>query len=133
MDDLIEVSLSSPAKVGARVLMAGVHRVSPAENEALCAAGVVAVSGDGVTAADVLRVEIGTPQDTLLARLDEADRMVSVERQNVADLTEKLTAAHAELEALKAAAGAEKLTIAMPPVAKNTPRQIIAKKGAATS
>ncbi len=134
MEDQVEVTLHSPVKLGLCVLIAGTHKVSPADLRDLTAAGVVASVGGEVAAGDVRQVDIETPEDLLLARLDEADRMVSIERQNVADLTEKLTAAHAEIDVLKAAtAAADKPTTAIPPVAKITPKPTAAKKGAATS
>ncbi|GLS86675.1 hypothetical protein GCM10010873_16490 [Cypionkella aquatica] len=60
----------------------------------------------------------------LLARLDEAGKLLTAERQNSADLVEKLTVAEADMAALKAAPA----VIANTPVAKTT-----VKKGAATS
>ena len=60
----------------------------------------------------------------LLSRLDETGKLLTAERQNSANLAEKLTAVTAELDALKAAQPSSQNTT----VAKTT-----AKKGAATS
>ena len=136
----IQVILRSPAKVDLRTLMAGTHSVSTEELDALRAAGIeVEVSGYDDITSDEGGVEMSSDKATKIAELEaELSKVIDAgndladmhetliaahasqkialdeERQKSADLTEKLTAATAEIDALKAAAASQQNT----PVAK---------------
>lgn len=181
MDDRIEVTVSTPAKVGSRILVTGLQRVSSDELKCLVAAGVVVggapeavglqvdsalppsafdeaafnaavdaaaqkmarVAFDGalgqleaelkdiIADSEKLSVEkLAAEQGvaTLSSRIEQLTQQLDAERQNSADLAEKLTAAQAEIAALKARAT---------PAAQDTPPSSAAKtapkKGAAAT